>query len=156
MHQVIASSSRRPRSWRWFAAILSLLAVVAALRSIVIVDQAETVYLTEFGRPVRLIREPGLYFKWPHHARQELRQAAPGSFSPAARDAHAGQEEPGSRLVSHLADRSGRSVLEVGPDDPRRLRAARGHGCIGHRGRAGGPRSLRPRPDRQGSRASGQ
>jgi membrane protease subunit HflC len=58
--------------WRWFAAILALLAVAAALRSIVIVDQAETVYLTEFGRPVRLIREPGLYFKWPHHARRSF------------------------------------------------------------------------------------
>jgi len=72
MHQVIASSSRRPWSWRWYAAILSLLAVAAALRSIHIVDEAETVYLTEFGRPVRLIREPGLYLKWPHHARRSF------------------------------------------------------------------------------------
>lgn len=74
MHQVIASPSRPqgPRHWRWFAAILAILVVVAALRSFVIVDQAETVYLTEFGRPVRLIREPGLYFKWPHHARRSF------------------------------------------------------------------------------------
>ncbi len=72
MHQIIASPSRRVTSWRWFAAVLTLLAVVAALRSIVIVDQAETVYLTEFGRPVRLIREPGLYYKWPHHARRSF------------------------------------------------------------------------------------
>lgn len=72
MHQVIASSYRRSTLWRWFAAILAPLAVAAALRSIVIVDQAETVYLTEFGRPVRLIREPGLYFKWPHHARRSF------------------------------------------------------------------------------------
>ena len=72
MHQVIASSSRRPRYWRYIAAILSLLAVAAVLRSILIVDQAETVYLTEFGRPVRLYREPGLYLKWPHHTRRSF------------------------------------------------------------------------------------
>ncbi len=72
MHQVIVSSSRPPRFRRWFAAIVALLALAVALRSIVIVDQAETVYLTEFGRPVRLIREPGLYFKWPHHARRSF------------------------------------------------------------------------------------
>ena len=72
MHQVIASPSRQPRRWRWLAAISLLVAVVAALRSVVIVDQAETVYLTEFGRPVRLLREPGLYFRWPHFARRSF------------------------------------------------------------------------------------
>ncbi|MGC8643738.1 MAG: protease modulator HflC, partial [Isosphaeraceae bacterium] len=74
MHQVIASPPRpqRHRRWRFFAAILAILAMVALLRSFVIVDQAETVYLTEFGRPVRLIREPGLYFKWPHYARRSF------------------------------------------------------------------------------------
>ncbi len=72
MHQVNSSSSRWPGSRRWLAAILLLLAMAAAFRSMVIVDQAETVYLTEFGRPVRLIREPGLYLKWPHHARRNF------------------------------------------------------------------------------------
>ncbi len=35
-----------------------------------IVDQTETVYITEFGRPVRLIEEPGLHWKWPHQSRR--------------------------------------------------------------------------------------
>ena len=33
---------------------------------LVIVDQTESVFITEFGRPVRLIEQPGLHFKWPH------------------------------------------------------------------------------------------
>jgi membrane protease subunit HflC len=44
---------------------LSLLALVAITRSLVIVDQTESVFVTEFGRPVRLIERPGLHFKWP-------------------------------------------------------------------------------------------
>ncbi len=47
-----------------------ILVLVAALRSIVIVDQTETVYVTEFGRPVRLLETPGLHFKWPHQSRR--------------------------------------------------------------------------------------
>jgi membrane protease subunit HflC len=44
---------------------LSLLALLATIRSLVIVDQTESVFVTEFGRPVRLIERPGLHFKWP-------------------------------------------------------------------------------------------
>ena len=33
-----------------------------------IVDQTESVFVTEFGRPVRLIEQPGLHFKWPHQS----------------------------------------------------------------------------------------
>ena len=39
-----------------------------SVRSFVIVDQTESVYVTEFGRPVRLIEQPGLHFKWPHQS----------------------------------------------------------------------------------------
>ena len=39
--------------------------VLAIARSLVIVDQTESVFVTEFGRPVRLIEQPGLHFKWP-------------------------------------------------------------------------------------------
>ena len=39
---------------------------VALVRTIVIVDQSESAFVTEFGRPVRLIEEAGLHFKWPH------------------------------------------------------------------------------------------
>lgn len=49
---------------------IGILALAALARSIVIVDQAETVYITEFGRPVRLIGEPGLHWKWPHQSRR--------------------------------------------------------------------------------------
>jgi membrane protease subunit HflC len=50
--------------------LVLLLAAIAAARSVVIVDQAEMVYVTEFGRPVRLLTEPGLYSKWPHQSRR--------------------------------------------------------------------------------------
>ncbi|MGE3819658.1 MAG: protease modulator HflC [Isosphaeraceae bacterium] len=44
---------------------LTTLAVIAAWRTALIVDQTESAYVTEFGRPVRLIEEPGLHAKWP-------------------------------------------------------------------------------------------
>src|SRR5262249_49485434 len=47
-----------------------LIAAVAIALSAVVVDQAETVYVTEFGRPVRLIEEPGLHWKWPWQSRR--------------------------------------------------------------------------------------
>jgi len=52
---------------------LASLAVITALTiamSAVVVDQTETVYVTEFGRPVRLIEEPGLHWKWPWESRR--------------------------------------------------------------------------------------
>lgn len=49
---------------------LILLAIVALIRSVVIVDQTEAVYVTDFGRPVRLLDEPGLHWKWPHQSRR--------------------------------------------------------------------------------------
>ena len=48
----------------------ALVAAVAIALSAVVVDQAETVYVTEFGRPVRLIEEPGLHWKWPWQSRR--------------------------------------------------------------------------------------
>src|SRR6516165_9706395 len=54
-----------PVSRRVFVAMLALLSLLAIVRAIVIVDQTESVYVTEFGRPVRLIERPGLHFKWP-------------------------------------------------------------------------------------------
>jgi modulator of FtsH protease HflC len=46
------------------------LTVLAVATSAVVVDQAETVYVTEFGRPVRLIEDPGLHWKWPWQSRR--------------------------------------------------------------------------------------
>ncbi len=63
----------RRRGWGWvsvFGLGLIVLAILAAVRSVVIVDQAEAVYVTEFGRPVRLLTEPGLHFKWPYQSRR--------------------------------------------------------------------------------------
>lgn len=63
-----------PRSgWPWFrvgGCLLAILAIVAAVRSIVIVDQTEAVFITEFGKPVQLLREPGLHFKRPYQSRR--------------------------------------------------------------------------------------
>jgi membrane protease subunit HflC len=47
---------------------LALLALLAIARSLVIVDQTESVFVTEFGRPIRLIEQPGLHFKWAHQS----------------------------------------------------------------------------------------
>ncbi len=52
-----------------FASVAPVAAVAVAL-SAVVVDQSETVYVTEFGRPVRLIEEAGLHWKWPWQSRR--------------------------------------------------------------------------------------
>ena len=52
------------------AAVTGVLALVALVRSVVIVDQTEAVYITDFGRSVRLIEKPGLHWKWPHQSRR--------------------------------------------------------------------------------------
>ncbi|MEA2632319.1 MAG: modulator of FtsH protease HflC [Chloroflexota bacterium] len=51
-------------------ALMGIVALVAVVRSLVIVDQTEAVYITSFGRPVRLIDQPGLYLKLPYHTRR--------------------------------------------------------------------------------------
>ncbi|MDR3636708.1 MAG: protease modulator HflC [Isosphaeraceae bacterium] len=71
MHRPIEPNPRTSARKRpWVLAALVLLAVVALARSLVIVDQTEAVYVTEFGRPVRLLDEPGLHWKWPHQSRR--------------------------------------------------------------------------------------
>ena len=60
----------RRNGFKIVLAVLGLVALVAAVRSVVIVDQTEAVYVTEFGRPVRLIEEPGLHWKWPYQSRR--------------------------------------------------------------------------------------
>ena len=59
----------RSRGTLWFIAILAL-GCVGLIRSLVIVDQSEAVYVTEFGRPVRLLTEPGPAWKWPYQSRR--------------------------------------------------------------------------------------
>ena len=71
MHQPI--ETRLVSSPRWptiLTLILAIATLVALARSVLIVDQAEAVYVTEFGRSVRLIDEPGLHWKWPYQSRR--------------------------------------------------------------------------------------
>ena len=55
-----------------FLLALLLVAAVAAYRSVVFVDEAETVIITQFGDPVRILndaaRESGLHFKPPYQS----------------------------------------------------------------------------------------
>lgn len=57
---------------RLFLLALLLLAGVAAYRSVVFVDEAETAIITQFGNPVRILndtmRESGLHFKPPYQS----------------------------------------------------------------------------------------
>ena len=55
---------------RLILCLISLVAMLAVALAVVVVDQTETVYVTEFGRPVRLIEEPGLHWKWPWQSRR--------------------------------------------------------------------------------------
>jgi membrane protease subunit HflC len=68
-HEPPRAAAAGGRGWRR-PAVLALVALagVAAWRSVVVVDQTEAAYVTEFGRPVRLIREPGLHAKRPHQS----------------------------------------------------------------------------------------
>jgi modulator of FtsH protease HflC len=71
MHQHLEEPARIAVPWRRLLVALAAIAVVvAAARTVVIVDQTEAVYVTEFGRPVRLIEEPGLHWKWPYQSRR--------------------------------------------------------------------------------------
>ena len=60
--------------FRWKIAFVVMLALtlIALARSVVIVDQSETVYITEFGRPIRRIDEPGLNWKRPWQSRRSV------------------------------------------------------------------------------------
>src|SRR5580692_13170325 len=55
---------------KFAVALLAVVALVALGRSLVIVDQTEAVFVTSFGRPVRLIDEPGLHWKLPYESRR--------------------------------------------------------------------------------------
>jgi membrane protease subunit HflC len=71
VHRPIESTPRpHGRLRTWLPGALGLLAIAALARAVVIVDQAEAVYVTEFGRPVRLLDEPGLHWKWPYQSRR--------------------------------------------------------------------------------------
>jgi membrane protease subunit HflC len=60
----------RRKGFKITLAVLGVAALVALVRSLVIVDQTEAVYITSFGRPVRLIDQPGLHGKLPWESRR--------------------------------------------------------------------------------------
>lgn len=49
--------------WKWLVALSMILALAVAWRSVLFVDETEFVIVTQFGRPVRTLTEPGLYAK---------------------------------------------------------------------------------------------
>ncbi|MBI4578261.1 MAG: protease modulator HflC [Planctomycetes bacterium] len=53
---------------RWIILIVLILAVVAAVRSFIFVDETEVVIVTQFGRPVRTLETAGLYVKPPYQS----------------------------------------------------------------------------------------
>ncbi|MFO0959432.1 MAG: protease modulator HflC [Isosphaeraceae bacterium] len=61
-------STTQPPILRWRFLVVIVAALIALARVPVIVDQTESIAVTEFGRPVRLLDEPGLHFKWPHQS----------------------------------------------------------------------------------------
>ena len=89
---------------------LALLALLAVARSLVIVDQTESVFITEFGRPIRLIEQPGLHFKWPHQSARAFDRRLAARHASCPRDADPRQEEPRDRLVRELANRRRRPI----------------------------------------------
>ena len=125
-------------------ALLAVAALVALGRSLVIVDQTEAVFVTEFGRPVRLIDEPGLHWKLPYQSRRgfdkRLQLDAPPPREMLTKD----KKNLEVAWYVELEDRRRRAVPAVGPDHARRLGAARGHGGFGPGGRAGRARPGRP------------
>ncbi len=56
----------RMKKWKIGAVLIGLAIAISGFFSVVVVDQTESVYITEFGRSVRLISKPGLYFKRPY------------------------------------------------------------------------------------------
>ncbi|MFO0908564.1 MAG: protease modulator HflC [Isosphaeraceae bacterium] len=64
-----SSPAARTSTGRGGWIVLALLAVAILVgRSLIFVDQTESVHVTEFGRTVALIEQPGLHFKWPHQS----------------------------------------------------------------------------------------
>jgi membrane protease subunit HflC len=53
---------------KWLLLLIVLAAAAAAWRCLLFVDETQLVIVTQFGRPVREIREAGLYFKPPYQS----------------------------------------------------------------------------------------
>jgi len=54
--------------YKWLVLIVVVAAVVAAVRSLLFVDETEVVIVTQFGRPIRTLDKAGLYCKAPYQS----------------------------------------------------------------------------------------
>ena len=126
---------------RAFVIASALLGLVALARSFVIVDQTESVYVTEFGRPVRLIDRPGLHFKWPYQSARafdrRLQLDTPPAREMLTRDKK--NLEIAWYVSWRIADVE--KFLRTRAHSARRRCAAGRHGRFGAGGRAGRSRS---------------
>jgi membrane protease subunit HflC len=52
----------------WMIVLVVIVVVIALVRSVVFVDETEVVIITQFGRPVRTVKEAGLTFKAPYQS----------------------------------------------------------------------------------------
>jgi modulator of FtsH protease HflC len=98
---------RRIRRILWFTAALSLLAVVVA-RTWMVVDETESVLVTEFGRPVVLYGpgEAGFHLKWPWQSAHSIDRRLQ-VFDPASREMITGDKrnlEVTSTVVWRVAE----------------------------------------------------
>jgi len=53
---------------KWLLLSVVLIVVVAAVRSLIFVDESEYVIVTQFGEPIETLREAGLHFKAPYQS----------------------------------------------------------------------------------------
>src|SRR5947209_5871568 len=126
------------RRAKWWLGFLALAAFIVAARSVVVVDQTEAVHVTEFGRTVRLIGEPGLYFKWPHQSARGYDRRLQLDTPPPRRL----RADPERAAAGRRGDAGRRR--EPGPYDPERGRP----GACPHAGRGRGRRRPRRRRGR--------
>jgi len=79
--------------------VMAAIAVILAANSMFQVLETEQVVITKFGKPVRIVSEPGLHFRIPfiHKLRvfrappAGLRQRAHGDFDPGQENTDCGQ-----------------------------------------------------------------
>lgn len=53
---------------KWLTVLVAVVVAAAAYRSVVFVDETEWAIVTLFGRPLRTLKEAGLYFKMPYQS----------------------------------------------------------------------------------------
>jgi modulator of FtsH protease HflC len=54
--------------WKWLLLLLVILVAAVAWRCFLFVDETQFVIVTQFGRPVATLTEPGLHFKQPYQS----------------------------------------------------------------------------------------